>query len=79
MELAKLWHKRFRWDHEDCTKAAVARPMPPGGPLPALVPSECQRSREERVDLAEDGFPAALHDQPVGEHDPVEVPAEDAL
>ncbi len=62
IELAKLWHKRFRWGHEDCTKAAVACPMPPGGPLPALVPPECQRSREERVDLAEDGFPAALHD-----------------
>ncbi len=77
--MAKLRHKRFRWGHEDCTIAAVACPMPLGGPLPALVPPECQRSREERVGVAQDGFPAGLHDWPVGEHDPVEVPGEDAL
>ncbi len=57
----------------------VARPMPPGGPLPALASPECRRSREERVGVAENGFSAALHDWPVGEHDPVEVPGEDAL
>jgi hypothetical protein len=62
IELAKLRHKRFRWEHEVCTKAAVACPMPLGGPLPALAPSESQRSREERVGIAEYGFPAGLHD-----------------
>ena len=71
--------RRFRWGYEDCTEAAVARPMPPGAPLPALASPECRRSREERVGLAQDGFPAGLHDGPVGEHDPVEVPREDAL
>ena len=60
--MAKLQHKRFRWEHEDCTKAAVACPMPLGGPLPMLVRSESQRSREERVGIAEYGFPTALHD-----------------
>jgi hypothetical protein len=41
--------------------------------------AECPRSREERVGLAEDGLPSALHNRPVAEHDPVEVPREDAL
>jgi hypothetical protein len=53
---------------------------PPSCPLAVRSPLRgCRRSRDEREGLAEDGFAACLHDWPMGEHDPVEVPREDAL